>query len=210
MATFFYARVSTIEQVLDHQVEQAEAAGFVFDEIIADHGVSGIQHKLLDRPEGRRLFDKLRHGDHLVVRWVDRLGRNYEDVTDVIRQFIRSGVTIHTIINNMKFDGATDDPVQQAVRDALIGFLAATAEAQAEAQKVAQKAGIKAAKNDPRKYPGRKPTFDRQSVRTVNGLLSSGINISAIARQVGLSRQAVMRIRDDAEGVEQALLRWGL
>lgn len=110
----------------------------------------------------------------------------------------------------MKFDGATDDPVQQAVRDALIGFLAATAEAQAEAQKVAQKAGIKAAKNDPRKYPGRKPTFDRQSVRTVNGLLSSGINISAIARQVGLSRQAVMRIRDDAEGVEQALLRWGL
>jgi hypothetical protein len=31
--------------------------------------------------EDRRLFDNLRAGDTLVVRWVDRLGRNYEDVT---------------------------------------------------------------------------------------------------------------------------------
>ena len=31
----------------------------------------------------------------------------------------------------MVFDGATTDPIQQAVRDALIAFMAATAEAQA-------------------------------------------------------------------------------
>ena len=210
IATIFYARVSTTEQNLEHQAEQAHQAGFTFDEVVADHGVSGVQHLLKDRPEGRRLFDKLRHGDHLVVRWVDRLGRNYEDVTDVIRQFIRNGVTIHTVINRMKFDGTTNDPVERAVRDALIGFLAATAEAQADAQRIAQRAGIEAAKNDHRKYPGRKPTFDRNSVAQVNDRLSSGGSVSAVAREVGFSRQAVLRIRDDPSGVEQALRRWGL
>ena len=38
--------------------------------------------------------------------------------------------------------------VQQAVRDALIGFMAATAEAQAEATRIAQRGGIDLAKAD--------------------------------------------------------------
>ena len=42
----------------------------------------------------------------------------------------------------MTFDGATPDPIHMAVRDALIGFMAATAQAQAEATKAAQVAGI--------------------------------------------------------------------
>ena len=69
----------------------------------------------------------LRRGDTLVVRWVDRLGRNYQDVCDTIRELMRKGVVVRTVINNMTFDGATKDPMQQAVRDALIAFMAATA-----------------------------------------------------------------------------------
>ena len=42
---------------------------------MADRGVSGVSTHLCERPEGRRLFDILREGDALVVRWVDRLGR---------------------------------------------------------------------------------------------------------------------------------------
>jgi DNA invertase Pin-like site-specific DNA recombinase len=85
------------------------------------NGVSGLSTRLTERPEGRRLYDKLRAGDILVVRWVDRLDRNYEDVCDTIRHFMRRGVVIRTVINNFTFDGATKDPMQQAVRDALIG-----------------------------------------------------------------------------------------
>ena len=84
----------------------------------------------------------LRKGDTLVVRWIDRLGRNYQDVTDTIREFMRRGVVIRTVINGMTFDGASKDPMQQAVRDALIGFMAAQAQAQAEVTKEAQRAGI--------------------------------------------------------------------
>ena len=85
MKTVLYCRVSTLDQTLAHQQTQAQAAGFQIDEVVADHGVSGIHTALRERAEGRRLFDMLRAGDTLVVRWVDRLGRNYADVTDTIR-----------------------------------------------------------------------------------------------------------------------------
>jgi putative DNA-invertase from lambdoid prophage Rac len=128
-------------------------------------------------PEGRRLFDLLRAGDVPVVRWVDRLGRNYADVCDTIREFMRRSVVIRTVINNMTFDGATQDPMQQAVRDALIAFMAATAQAQAEATKAAQKAGIEyamehgAKKTGERTYLGRKPTYSREQLAKVGELL---------------------------------------
>ncbi len=90
--TVVYARVSTADQTLKHQRRQAELAGFKIDQEIADHGVSGISTKLAERPQGKRLFDILRPGDTLVVRWVDRLGRDYrDDVSDSIRLFMREG-----------------------------------------------------------------------------------------------------------------------
>ena len=116
----------------------------------------------------------LRAGDTLVVRWVDRLGRNYADVTDTIREFLRRGVIVRTVINGLTFDGATKDPMQQAVRDSLIAFMAAMAQSQAEVTKEAQKAGIShaLASDDGRKYRGRKPTFTREQFRLVRELLS--------------------------------------
>src|SRR5271163_3026906 len=115
-----------------------KAPAFAIDEVIADDGLSGLTTRLKDRPEGRRLFDMLRKGDTLVVRWVDRLGRNYTDVVDTIREFMRRGVIVRTVIHAMTFDGAAKSPMDKAVRDALIGFMAASAEAQAEANKEAQ------------------------------------------------------------------------
>ena len=82
MATILYARVSTNKQTIEHQRTQAEQAGF-------------------RRPQGRRLFDLLRSGDALVVRWVDRLGRNYQDICDALREFTRRGVVIRTVINGI-------------------------------------------------------------------------------------------------------------
>lgn len=210
MTTIFYARVSTRDQTLDHQVSQAEAAGFKIDEVVADHGVSGVKHRLQDRPEGRRLYDKLRSGDTLVLRWLDRLGRNYDDVTDSVRHFIRQGVIIRTVINDMTFDGSTTDPVQQAVRDAMIAFLAATAQAQAEATKIAQQAGIELAKAKGDRFRGRKPSYDRQTFDLAMNLLGQGQGPSTIAKETGLSRQTLIRIRDEPDAAIAAMDRWGL
>lgn len=207
--TIFYARVSTTDQTLEHQRTQAEAAGFKIDEVVADHGVSGVSTELAERPEGKRLYDKLRHGDTLVVRWVDRLGRNYQDVTDTIRHFMRQGVVIKTVINGLTFDGATQDPMQEAVRDALIAFMAATAQAQAEATKEAQRAGIAAARQDGSKYRGKKPSYDRETLDSVVDMLANGAGASEISKATGLTRQTVLRIRKDPAAAERGLAKWG-
>lgn len=209
--TILYVRVSTTEQTSDHQLEQARKAGFEVDQVVTDHGTSGVTTRLADREGGKRLFDLLREGDTLVVRWVDRLGRNYQDVTDTIREFINRGVTIKTVINGMVFDGTTTDPTQKAIRDALIGFMAAMAEAQAEATKEAQRAGIahhKAA--SPEKFKGRKPTFNRDSFEKVRAMLNAGQGHSAIAKATGVNRNAVIRIAQDPAKAEAALVKWGL
>ncbi len=208
MATILYARVSTTEQTLAHQRTQAEGAGFKIDEVVADDGVSGLSTRLRDRPQGRRLFDMLREGDVLVVRWVDRLGRNYQDVCDTIREFMHRRVVIRTVINGLTFDGATQDPMQQAVRDALIAFMAATAQANAEATKEAQRAGIAHARESMESYLGRKPSFTREQFDTVRSMIAAGAGISAIAANTGLSRQTVYRLRDNPAAAEAALERW--
>jgi putative DNA-invertase from lambdoid prophage Rac len=212
MSTILYARVSTVDQTIDHQLAHAKSAGFAIDEVVADNGASGVTTRLMDRTEGRRLFDELRSGDILVVRWVDRLGRNYEDVCDTIREFMRRGVVIRTVINNFTFDGATKDPMQQAVRDALIGFMAATAQAQAEATKAAQRAGIEHAKqSEDRAYLGRKPSFSRDQFNNVRAMLAQGaVGIAQVAKEAKLTRQTVYRIKDDPAGAEAALVAWGL
>jgi putative DNA-invertase from lambdoid prophage Rac len=196
MATILYARVSTNEQTIAHQQTQAKAAGFVFDQVIADNGVSGVTTKLIERAEGKRLFDVLRTGDTLVVRWVDRLGRDYADVCETIRTFMLRGVVIRTIINGMKFDGATKDPMQQAVRDALIGFMAAMSQAQAEATKEAQRAGIAHARAN-RAYKGRRPSYKLAHVEAVKRMTADGIGVTLIARDLGLTRQTVYRILEN-------------
>ncbi|WP_114008037.1 recombinase family protein [Cohaesibacter intestini] len=208
MKTVLYARVSTMDQTLDHQKTQAEEAGFQINEVVADHGVSGVSTRLRERPEGKRLFDLLREGDTLVVRWVDRLGRNYDDVTEVMRELLSAGVTIKTVINGLTFDGSKSDPMAKAVRDALIGFMAAMAQAETEARREAQKAGIAAAKQRPGKYRGRKPSYSREQMAQVTAMLTNSDTISAIAKATGLTRPTIYRIKDQPEECEKALHLW--
>ena len=209
MATIFYARVSTSEQTVEHQRTQAEAAGFVFDQVVIDEGVSGVTTKLGERSGGRRLFDMLRAGDTLVVRWVDRLGRNYEDVSDNIREFMRRGVVIKTVINGMTFDGATKDPMAKAVRDALIGFMAALSQAQAEANKEAQRAGIAHARTrDKKVYLGRKPSFTEDQISQVISMIAEGQGITQVSKTLGLSRAVVYRIQKSPAYAYESLLTW--
>ncbi len=208
MKTILYARVSTADQTIDHQAAQARAAGITIDEVVADHGVSGVSTRLCEREQGKRLFDILRRGDMLVVRWVDRLGRNYADVTEVIRDLMARGVIIRTVINSLTFDGATKDPMQKAVRDALIAFMAASAEAQAEATKEAQRAGIEHAKAREDAYLGRKPSFTAAQLASVRDLLATGSAVGAISKATGLSRQTVYRIKSEPVWAEELLARW--
>ena len=194
-----------------HQQTQAEAAGYKFDFVIVDEGVSGVSVSLKEREGGKRLFDKLRSGDTLVIRWVDRLGRNYEDVTANIREFMKMGVTVKTVINDMTFDGATNDPMQMAMRDAMISFMAANAQAQAEAMKLAAKAGHEHRKTmGDDAYKGRKPSFTTDQINQVVSMVGEGTGVNEVARRIHLSKFVVSRIKSDPSAAYGKATRWGL
>ena len=207
--TILYARVSTAEQTLKHQREQAEQAGFVIDKVIEDEGISGVQVPLAERPNGKRLLDILRDGDTLVVRWIDRLGRNYNDIQTNMRLFLDRGVTIKTVINGMVFDAKPKDAMGKAVRDAMLSFMSAMAEAQAVAMKEAQAAGIEHAKaNNPKAYRGRKPSFTFEQIMQVMDKFSQGTGVNQIAREIGLSKFTVSRITRNPEAARNAVYLW--
>jgi DNA invertase Pin-like site-specific DNA recombinase len=116
------------------------------------------------------------------------------------------------VINGITFDGATKEPMQCAVRDALIAFMAATAQAQAEATKEAQRAGIAHAKanGEERAYRGRKPSYSRKQFESAQAMLGKCASVGEVAKTIGLTRQTIYRIKDDPAAAEAALAKWGM
>lgn len=86
-----YARVSTTEQNLDRQLEALSAYGVEDRHIITDK-CSG---KSFDRPGYLTLKGQLlRSGDILVIKELDRLGRNYEHIKSEWQDLRQLGVDI--------------------------------------------------------------------------------------------------------------------
>lgn len=83
--TYGYARVSTREQNLDRQLDALRAFGVEEGRIWRDKA-SG---KDFDRPAWRALVARLRAGDVLVVKSIDRLGRSYDDIIDEWRRLTK-------------------------------------------------------------------------------------------------------------------------
>ena len=93
---FLYARVSTTDQNLDRQLEEAHLYDRVYTEKISG--------KNKDRPELASMLKALREDDFVEVHSMDRLGRNLIQ---------GAGATIHFKKENMTFTPSTDDPAQK-------------------------------------------------------------------------------------------------
>jgi DNA invertase Pin-like site-specific DNA recombinase len=89
---YFYTRVSTKEQNLARQLEEAKSYKNV-DEVFCDKQ-SG---KTYDRPEYERLKSIVRKGDEVIVKEMDRLGRNKEATKDEIKWFKDNGITLRIL-----------------------------------------------------------------------------------------------------------------
>ena len=73
---YAYIRVSTKEQHIDRQVLALQAFHIPPQNIYCDHQ-SG---KNFDRPAYKKLLKCLKPGDLLIIKSIDRLGRNYNDI----------------------------------------------------------------------------------------------------------------------------------
>ena len=76
MAYYAYVRVSTKEQNIDRQLVALEPYNIPKKNIYCDYQ-SG---KDFDRPAYQKLLGRLKPGDCLIVKSIDRLGRNYKDI----------------------------------------------------------------------------------------------------------------------------------
>lgn len=82
-----YARVSTREQNLDRQLDALREFGVKPGRVFSDRA-SG---KDFDRPEYRRLIARLREGDVVVIKSIDRFGRNYDEILEQWRLLAKCG-----------------------------------------------------------------------------------------------------------------------
>ena len=83
--TYGCARVSSRDQNLDRQLDALADFGVERARIFADRA-SG---KDFERPQWRRLVGRLAEGDTLVVKSIDRLGRNYDEILSQWRRITR-------------------------------------------------------------------------------------------------------------------------
>lgn len=86
-----YARVSTVHQDLDTQINMLEKEGC--DKIITEK-ISGTKNS---RPNFEQIIVDLKEGDTLVVTKVDRFARNTRNALEVIYDLFNRGIKVHII-----------------------------------------------------------------------------------------------------------------
>lgn len=199
MKTVYYGRISTTEgQTSASQYEDASKQGIDQKHVHIDEGVSGYHVAPSDRPEWRRVMDKLSDGGVLYVRWTDRISRRYDELSKVMQQLMDMGVKVICTLNGMVFDGRATDATQKAIRDSLLAFMAAQGEADYLNRREMQKRGIERIKAEDalkpmheRKNQGRKPKADAEKVKAWRA--ENGKSIAETAEHFQISPATVKR-----------------
>ena len=195
-----YIRASTKDQNLARQIEMMKQEGVnkVFSE-----KVSG---KDMNRKELKTLLKFAREGDEIIVSSLDRLGRDYQDIKEIVRQLQQRCIKL-TIIDapflNFNTGNNTLDTAMFDMFLSLLGYIA-----QNEREKILerQRQGIKLAKQRG-VYKGRpiqyhehaKNAKDRLIYHNVKRMLEEHLPVTQIAKENGISRQTVYIIRKRLE-----------
>ena len=80
-----YARVSTLEQNLDRQIDALVSAG-VDPRMIYQEKITGTK---LQRPELNRLLEDLQPGDVLVIPDLTRISRSTKDLLMIVEKYAK-------------------------------------------------------------------------------------------------------------------------
>jgi putative DNA-invertase from lambdoid prophage Rac len=186
--TFAYARVSTVEQTVDNQIREIDAAGFGIEphRIIAET-VSGSV-AMAQREGFTRLLDKMEKGDVLVVTKLDRLGRDAIDVSTTVAKLEKMGIRVHCLAL-----GGVD--LTSSAGKMTMNVINAVAQFERDLLIERTQAGLSRAKARGKSL-GRPPALSAVQQQIVREKIENGEAISAIARQFSTSRQTIMRVRD--------------
>ncbi|MEQ1968024.1 recombinase family protein [Xenorhabdus nematophila] len=172
MRLFGYARVSTSQQSLDIQVRTLKDAGVKANRIYTDKA-SGSS---VDREGLDLLRMKVEEGDVILVKKLDRLGRDTADMIQLIKAFDAQGVAVRFIDDGISTDGEMGQMV--------VTILSAVAEAERRRILERTNEGRQEAKLKGVRF-GRRRTIDRNAVLA---LRQEGNGATAIARELSIAR----------------------
>ena len=178
MRLFGYARVSTSQQSLDLQVQALKKEGVKSNRIFTDKA-SGSK---ADRKGLSLLRVKVEEGDVVLVKKLDRLGRDTADMIQLIKEFDEMGVAVRFIDDGISTEGTMGKMV--------VTILSAVA--QAERQRILERTneGRVEAKAKGVKF-GRKRSINRSQLKE---LIEKGTGASKIAEQMKIGRSTVYKL----------------
>lgn len=197
-----YARVSTIDQNLDRQIENLYSFGA---EKIFTEKQSG--KSIENRPIFQEVLNFLRMGDRLIIESIDRLGRNYDEIIQTVNYLKDKEVQLMITSLPMMNEVIGNPLLDKFMKDLIIQILAMVSEQERNESKRRQEQGIKVAKEKgvykgrPLLYsPNAKDPQKRIIYHRVVEMLEEGQAISKIAKEVNITRQTIYRIKHDKGG----------
>ncbi len=200
--TYGYIRVSSRDQNLDRQRIAMAQFGVEDRRVFADKQ-SG---KDFDRPAYRRLLGKLGPGDTLVLKSIDRLGRNYEEILEQWRILTKEKGVAVVVLDMPLLDTRRDrDLTGTLIADIVLQLLSYVAQTEREFIRQRQAEGIAAAKARGVRF-GRRPLEPPEGLEAMRVAWEAGaISARGAAKRLGVSRTTFIRWmerRQSAQKVE--------
>ena len=199
---YFYARVSSIDQNLDRQLEVARAYGDI-DRIFADKQ-SG---KNFDRPEYIAMKSVVQSGDEVVIKELDRLGRDKEGIKEEIRWFREHGVILRILdVPTTLIDFQGQDWIADMVNNILIEVLGAMAQNEREKTRRRQREGIAAmhvvdgkrvSAKTGRTYGRPQEVSDEEFQKFLKKQKEGRMSVAECCRQMGICRATWYRLANE-------------
>lgn len=185
-----YARVSSKSQNEERQIIALREFGIEARDIYCDKQ-SG---KEFDRPEYQKLLHLLQAGDVLVVKSIDRLGRNYNEILCQWRILTKEKQVFIVVLDMPLLDTrSTRDLTGTLIADIVLQLLSYVAQTEREFIKQRQAEGIAAAKDRGVRFgvpPKVRPkTFYQMQLLWQQGAISA----REAARQLGVCHKTFLR-----------------
>lgn len=192
-----YARVSSREQNEDRQIEALKNFGVSNENIIVDK-CSG---KDTER-EGYQYLKRqiLRSGDTLVIKELDRLSRNKNDIKHELEYFKEAGVRVKILDISTTL---TEFPSEQMwvmdmINAILIEVLGSIAENERNKIRSRQREGIQAAKNRNVKFGRPKMDIPDNWDSVHAKVAAKELNVSQAIKLLNISRSSYYRIQNNS------------
>lgn len=179
MAKIGYARVSTLDQSLDSQIDMLNE--YKCERIFSEK-VSGRKER---RTELDKCFDYLRSGDTLVITKLDRLGRTTKQLIELSQELENRDIQLHILDTNINTD--------TAMGKMFFTMMSAFAELEANLLSERTKKGLDSARARGRK--GGRPAIKSSTKEKVRKLYNSKeYSIKEISEMTNVSKASIYNI----------------